>query len=126
MAPVSADEEARIDEVFEKARAVRYDPQLSPEGRATSIEAARVVLEACFEALQERQPEASGRVIVGWTSGAAEGRGWIRNPRISVNYKLGEPAFESCVLDGLAGRSFPAADGDPIEVEAPFFFDGAF
>ena len=124
MAEVSDEENARIDEVFEKARAARHDPSLSSRDRRSSIEVVRSVVDRCFEDLQKRQPGVQGRLILAWESGASDGRGWIRDPRITTNYKLGEPQFESCILGGLAGLTFAAADGEPITVEYPFFYDG--
>ncbi len=126
MAPVEDAEALRIERVFEAARAARHDPRLPDRSRAASIEAARQVIDRCFGALADRHPGIQGRLIVGWTAGASGGRGVIRNPRIAVNYKLSEPQFEACVLDGLAGQAFRGPDGDPIEIQAPFFYDGAF
>jgi hypothetical protein len=126
MAPVEETEQARIDQVFEDSRAARYDPRLPNASRAASVEAARQAVDACFTALKERTPTAKGRLIVAWRAGAENGRGWIRDPRISVNYGLEDPMFEACVLDGVARQTFRGVDGDAIDVEVPFFYDGSF
>lgn len=126
VAPVDDAEALRIDQVFKDARAARFDPRLPNQSRSASILAVKEVVDRCFDALVDRVPGASGRLIVAWMAGATGGQGRVTNPRIKVNYKLDDPAFESCVIDGAAGRTFRGPDGDPIEVEAPFFYDGAF
>jgi len=124
MAEVSEEDNERIDEVFERARAARFDPSLSPRDRRSSIEVAEEVVDGCFEELQTRFPAVEGRLIVEWESGASGGQGWIRAPRITTNYRLRDPTFEECVIGRLDGRTFPSADGEPITVEYPFFYDG--
>lgn len=124
MAPISDEENARIDEIFERARAARHDPRLSPRDRRTAIETARPIVDGCVESLRRRRPGAEGRLILAWESSASGGRGTIRNVRITVNVKLDDPEFERCVLTGLEGRTFPAEDGETRLVEYPFFYDG--
>lgn len=126
MAGTDDEERARIDEVFEKSRAARYDPRLSIQDRGQSVAAMRAVVDACFQALAQRVPGSSGRLIVAWTAGASGGQGRVSNPRIKVNYKLEDETFEACILDGAQNLRFDAADGEPIEVEVPFFYDGAY
>lgn len=126
MAPVDDAETVRIDQVFEEARAARHDPSLSNASRAASIAAVKAVADRCYEQLARRQPAIRGRLIVGWTASASAGRGQVTNPRIKVNYRLQDAEFEACVLDGSSRASFRSADGEPIEVEAPFFYDGTF
>ncbi len=124
MAPVDQEELARIDETFERSRALRHDPNLSNRDRRSSIESVRPVVDRCYEALATRVPGIEGRIILGWRSGASNGSGWVRDPRIVTNYRLDDEQFESCVLSGMEGLRFPSGDGDAIEVEHPFFYDG--
>lgn len=126
MAPIDDAEAARVDQVFEDARAARFDPRLPDRSRAESIVVAREIVETCFDELERRSPGASGRLIVSWTAAATDGVGTITDPQINVNYKLEDAAFEACVVDGLTDQTFAGADGEPITVEVPFFFDGAF
>lgn len=126
MAPDDDAEAARIDEVFERYRAVREDPRLGDRARASSIASAREIVDACFATLRERQPAARGRLIVAWRAEPRAGRGFIVAPRVTANVGLRDPAFESCLLEGLTERPFGPADGEPVEVEAPFFYDGSF
>ena len=125
MAPVDPQENERIDQVFEESRAARYDPNLNDAGRAASVAVARQTVTACFDAFKRRRPDASGRIVVMWTAGAATaGQGRITNPRLGTNYQLQDAAFESCIVNGLRNQRFDSDAGDPIEVEVPFFFDG--
>lgn len=126
MAPVSAEENAKIDEIFERSRELREDPGLSRLDRLTSIEAARIVIDACYDVLVERRPGIEGRLIVRWTAGANEQGGWADSAEITVNYKLDDPEFAACVIDGVNRMKFPAQPAEAVVVEYPFFYDGSF
>ena len=127
MAEVGAEEAARIDEVFRRSRELRADPRIDVAGRRSSIEVAEQVVRACFEELEVRVPEVTGRVAVAYTATADERGGRISQPRITLRTRLlQDELFESCVVQGLDGQRFDAAPGDPIQVEHPIFFDGAW
>jgi hypothetical protein len=127
MATVDAEEVSRINEVFRRSRALRADPRINNAGRRSSIQVVEKIVGVCFEDLGRRVPEATGRIAVAYTATADEGGGRITKPRISLRtHMLQEEKFEACVVDGLRGQRFDAAPGDPIEVEHPIFFDGAF
>ena len=63
-------------------------------------------------------------MIVAWTTGAAMGTGWIRNVRIPTNVDLEDEQFEGCIVQNLEGTKYKAEDGNAIDVEYPFFYDG--
>lgn len=121
-APISPEEEAEIQAAFDAIPP--RDPRVTPRDRRSSIEVARVVVEDCFRALQQRHPGRRGRVAVAWTASADRGVGRIDDPEITLNLKLRESLFEQCIVQGLDGLTFPAEDqGEPRRVEYPFFFD---
>ena len=87
------------------------------------------IVKECYAKLLEDQPEASGRLVVRFTiTNAGGGVGRIKEASIVPKEADGSapelisPLTEQCVLNAIGNLSFPAPEGEPVDVTYPFNF----
>lgn len=116
--------EKEINEAFEK-HAKSSDPRISRLDRKSAIEAARPLVDDCYEEAKVRLPGLKGRVIVIFEASSTGAQGIISDVRVSSIVKLDKDLeFSPCVLNALEGLRFPVeGPGEPMTVEYPFFYD---
>lgn len=91
--------------------------------RRRSIDMTREVVFDCFDALKQRQPQSTGRMIVAFNLVASEGRAQVLEPSIPTQLNLDDPPFTHCILKGLESIEFASEDEGRMRVEYPFLFD---
>ncbi len=123
MATMSDAGRQAIDDEFDRPRPHPYPYDLKV--RRNGIDVARGIVEDCFERLQKRQPDATGRIMVAFDLVATGQRGQFRKVSLPAVVKLHDPRFQDCITGGLANASFATGEQGVMHVEYPFFFDGA-
>jgi hypothetical protein len=122
MADLPDTQEQAIDQELDDSEPAQvYPPRM--QMRRAGIDAAAEVVSDCFDGLRRRQPDARGRISVVFELRSGGGRAQLHEPSISRNIRLDDPAFESCVVDGLAGTTFASEEEASMRVEYPFFFE---
>lgn len=98
------------------------------EGGLTSDEISRVIssklneIRNCYEELLGRQPDAKGKIRVGFTIDG--GGGVIRNAVIDQGTTLTDDDMQTCVVDKVNAWQFPEPrQNKEVEVTYPFVFN---
>jgi hypothetical protein len=121
MADLPEEQREDIDEELDRQRPEPFPIDL--EVRREGIEVAKAVVFDCYDALQRRQPQRTGRIIVSFDVVAGGGSATLRNTDVPTNVKLDDPQFESCIVDGINGLRIASSDEGTMRVEYPFLFD---
>lgn len=124
MAPLPPEEIERIDRTIDEAERRRDELFENLELRRIALAQAQQVGEVCFDALFNRVPQASGRVIVNFEAIAHQGGVTITNTRVAANVGLQDLAFENCLITGIDQIVFgtDAPDG-AVWLEHAMFFE---
>jgi hypothetical protein len=95
------------------------------------IRSALPALKGCYEKLLEREPAASGRLIVRFTIVARDGAGRISEATVLPQAEddgvpeISAPLTQLCFLNALAAAPFAAPADGPVHVTYPFTFTAA-
>jgi hypothetical protein len=110
-----------IDEELEKERPQRYPIDLTV--RRSGVDVAKEIVEGCYERLLERNPQADGRLAVGFNMVADGSTARFKDVDVLVKVRLYDPAFDDCIIDELSRASFPTSEEGVMWVEYPFVFE---
>jgi hypothetical protein len=116
---------SEVEEVFSNMTEFPTEPKLVPLGpnlRAkeirSAVRASNPSFRKCYEDLLEKQPDAEGKLVLGFE---IEGDGTVEGARIEEESTLRDQQLHRCFVDVARGLSFPALRGKttvryPIEL----------
>jgi hypothetical protein len=102
---------------------------LDPDQVVKVIRGVMPGIKKCYETLLEKDPQASGRLVVSFTivdAGGGTGKvseaSIVPQDRTDAAPELIAPLTEQCVVNAIGEQAFPAPEGGPVEVSFPFVF----
>lgn len=111
----------QLDEELEKERPPRYPIDL--QVRQSGVDIAKAIVTRCYEELVRRNPQADGRLAVGYNLVADGEKARFKDVDILVKVRLKDVAFDDCVLGELSRASFPTSEQGVMWVEYPLVFE---